>query len=143
MELQKIEYKNLNSRQKENYNFQKVSTVLADYGFVIFRVSDDWQGADFIALHISGDVLRVQLKGRLTFNCKYQKRGLFVAFAYGEAWYLYPHDELLDQVLKMTKIATTQSWSEQGIYHFPRLSNELRTVLEPYRLTGTASPIPE
>src|SRR5436189_4470120 len=67
LKLEKVAYDSLNSRQKENFNFQKASAVLADYGFVTFRLSDDWQGADFIALQISGEVLRVQLKTRLGF----------------------------------------------------------------------------
>lgn len=51
MPFPKISYRELNARQKENFNFQKVSAVLADYGFVTFRLSDDWQGADFIVLY--------------------------------------------------------------------------------------------
>jgi hypothetical protein len=35
--------------------------VLADYGFLTMRLSDDWQGADFIAQHIDGAFLKVQL----------------------------------------------------------------------------------
>ncbi len=70
-----IDYKkDLNARQKENYNFQKISAVLADYGFVTLRLSDDWNGADFIALHKSGESLRVQLKARLSFSRKYPRR---------------------------------------------------------------------
>jgi hypothetical protein len=34
LELTRIRYANLNARQKEHYNFQKVSAVLADFGFV-------------------------------------------------------------------------------------------------------------
>lgn len=55
MKLERIDYAKLNARQKENFNFQKISAVLADYGFVAMRLSDDWQGADFIALHIDGE----------------------------------------------------------------------------------------
>jgi hypothetical protein len=60
-----------NARQKENFNFQKISAVLADYGFVTMRLSADWQGADFIGLHIDGETaLRVQLESRLAFQEK-------------------------------------------------------------------------
>src|SRR6266404_4854846 len=104
MKLVKIAYGDLNARQKENFNFQKVSAVLAEYGFVTLRLSDDWQGADFIALHVSGEVLRVQLKSRLAFYRKYEGKGLHVAFADGETWYLYSHDELLAKVLAATTI---------------------------------------
>jgi hypothetical protein len=34
MNFNRILYSNLNSRQKEAFNFQKVSAVLADYGFI-------------------------------------------------------------------------------------------------------------
>ena len=74
MKYEKIDYKHLNARQKENFNFQKVSAVLADYGFVTLRLSDDWEGADFIAQHINGRVIRVQLKSRLAFYEKYRGR---------------------------------------------------------------------
>jgi hypothetical protein len=63
--LSPIDYQRLNSRQKEAYNFQKISAVLADFGYCTIRLSDDWGGADFIAQHIDGSVLKVQLKGRL------------------------------------------------------------------------------
>jgi hypothetical protein len=51
MNFNRILYSNLNSRQKEAFNFQKVSAVLADYGFITIRLSSDWGGADFIAQH--------------------------------------------------------------------------------------------
>jgi hypothetical protein len=85
IELKRIRYASLNSRQKENFNFQEISAVLADYGFVSLRLSDDWQGADFIAQHIDGATFaRVQLKGRLTFDAKYRGKDLWVAFSDGD-----------------------------------------------------------
>lgn len=63
-----IEYEELTSAQQENYNYQKVCAVLADYGFSTIRLTDDWEGADFIAQHAGSDTfLKVQLKGRLSF----------------------------------------------------------------------------
>ncbi|MGI0148266.1 MAG: hypothetical protein ACREDF_01870 [Thermoplasmata archaeon] len=110
MQLRRVRYSSLNARQKENFNFQKISAVLADYGFVTLRLSDDWQGADFIAQHTDGATfVRVQLKGRLTFEAKYRGKDLWVAFADGERWYLYPHDDLLDHVLAATAVGTTAS----------------------------------
>ena len=46
----KIKYSQLNSKQKENYNFHKVASALADYGYDSMRLNNDWQGADFIAV---------------------------------------------------------------------------------------------
>jgi hypothetical protein len=143
MKLAKISYSELNARQKENFNFQKVSAVLAEYGFVTFRLSDDWHGADFIALHIFGEVIRVQLKSRLTFSREYKDKNLYVAFADGDTWYLYPHDEVLSKILEIKTIGTTRSWLEGGGYSFPRLSQDLRALLGPYRLTGDTRPLPE
>ena len=135
--LQRIDYSSLNARQKENFNFQKLSAILADFGFVTMRLTDDWGGADFIAQHIDGETfLRVQLKGRLTFDTKYQNKGLFIAFPYANDWYLFPHDELLATVLSETKtISGTRSWDEKGNYHMGTLSTQLLKLLEPFRLT--------
>jgi hypothetical protein len=141
VKLTKVAYADLNSRQKENFNFQKISAVLAEYGYVTFRLSDDWQGADFIALHISGDVLRVQLKSRLAFYKKYEGKNLYVAFASDDAWYLYPHDELLEQVVACTTIASTVSWKERGGYSFAGLSPVIRKLLEHYRISGDTKPM--
>ena len=93
--FQKIDYKNLNDRQKENYNFNKISGILADYGYTTFRLSDDWGGADFIAVHIEGHSIRVQLKGRLSFAKKYHGKDLYVGFRCGDVCYLFPHDTVL------------------------------------------------
>ena len=59
-----VTYEDLKPKQKENYNFAKISAVLADYGYVTMRISDDWEGADFIAHHHDGTFLKVQLKSR-------------------------------------------------------------------------------
>lgn len=127
-----VRYEDLNSQQKENFNFLKVSAVLADYGFMTLRLTDDWQGADFIAQHIDGETF---LKGRLSFDRKYCGKELYVAFRDGAgAWYLYPHDELLKKVLRGTGISDTVSWSKRGGYPFRRLSRQLKEMLRPYRI---------
>ena len=63
--FKKIKYSKLNSRQKENYNFHKVSAKLADYGFNSMRLNDDWEGADFISIN-DEQMIKVQLKGRFS-----------------------------------------------------------------------------
>ncbi len=42
LNLEKISYKELNAKQQEIYNFQKASSVLADYGYVCIKLADDW-----------------------------------------------------------------------------------------------------
>lgn len=135
LQLKRIVYKKLKSRQKENYNFQKVSAVFADFGFATIRLSDDWCGADFIAQHIDGVTFyKVQLKGRLTFSKKYQHRNIYICFPSGGQWFLYPHDELLRRVRKRRSFFGTISWSERGGYSFRDLSEEQRAMLKNYRL---------
>jgi len=85
----KIKYEDLNSKQKEIYNFQKVASVLADYGFNCIKLADDWCGADFLAYHKNGaETLKVQLKGRLSIDKKYLGKDLFIAFPVDQTWYL-------------------------------------------------------
>lgn len=71
MNRQHINYNQLNSRQKERYNFQKIAGLLADYGYSCIKLDDDWQAADFIARYIDGSYINIQLKARLTFSKKY------------------------------------------------------------------------
>lgn len=115
----------------------------ADYGFATIRLSDDWQGADCLAQHLSGKTLKIQLKGRLAFGKKYCGKDLFVAFADRDSWYLCPHDELLAQVRRRTTICSTRSWRNRGGYSFARVPKQLNELLEPYRISGDTRPIPE
>lgn len=136
-QFQLINYSELNSRQQEAYNYQKLSAILADYGFVTIRLSDDWQGADFIAQHIDGKTfLKAQLKGRASFDKKYIGRDLHICFREDQTWYFHPHDEILEALLNSGIIAGTAAWEDNGVYNFPRLSEELRTLLEPKHAIG-------
>lgn len=134
--FKRIDYAELNGRQQENYNFQKIAACLADYGFNCLRLTDDWEGADFIACHVDGStILKVQLKGRAGFYKQYEGKQLYIAFQEGGETYLYPHDEVLQQWLDLGKIAGTDSWEEKGEFHYPRLTKELKSLLLPYRLS--------
>lgn len=133
--LHRVKYKNLNARQKENYNFLKLSSRLADYGYMTMRLSADWQGADFIAQHIDGKTfLKVQLKSRLAFNKKYLGKDICVAFVHRDEWYLFQHDELLRRVLRSTRIGRTVSWRKRGGYSFPGLPRHLQPLLSPFKI---------
>jgi len=140
-EFERIDYrKDLNAKQKENYNFQKVSAVLADYGFVTLRLSDDWLGADFIALHKSGRSLRVQLKARLSFSKKYcDSDDLYIAFPFAGEWYLYNHNELLKKALAASNIGATDSWRVHGGYSIGRPGAMFLELLKDYRLDNSGA----
>lgn len=133
------EYKYLNSRQKENYNFQKIAARLADYGYNSIRLSDDFHGADFISLHTDGTtLLRVQLKGRLSFGEKYYGKDLHIAFRDSDDLYVYPHDELRKKIidLGMMKNSKSAAWVEQGSRSWPSIPKNLRSLLDEYKLRG-------
>src|SRR5215213_3290356 len=135
LNLKLIRYGSLNKRQKENYNYQKFSALLADYGFVTMRLSDDWNGADMIAQHVDGNTfLKIQLKGRLTFCMKYEGKGLYVAFRSGKDWYLYPHDEILARVHSAVKFRNTLAWKNGREYSFAKLTKPLLQILNPYQI---------
>jgi hypothetical protein len=134
-----IRYKDLNARQKENYNFLKFSAILADFGFVTMRVSADWEGADFIAQHNDGTIfLKVQLKGRLTLSKKYMDKDIYIAFRDGNGadacWYLFPHDEVLARVLAERTMGDTECWREKGSFSFRRLSEDMKRRHKPYQV---------
>ena len=135
LKLKPIGFNDLNARQKENFNFQKVASTLADYGFNCIRLSDDWQGADFIACHIDGNsFVKIQLKGRLTFQKKYNGKNIYIAFNQDGKWYLYPHDELQKEVLRCGFMKGTRAWDENGAFSFPRLSKKLEKLMAEYAI---------
>lgn len=137
--LNPIRYDDLTSRQQETYNYQKFSAVLADFGYLTIRLSDDWNGADLIAQHFeTKEFLKIQLKGRLCFYTKYRDKGLYVCFREGGFWYLYPHDEVLQKVLDAGLLVGTKSWDELGGYSFPGIPSRLTEIVAPYRFADTS-----
>lgn len=142
--LERVDYATLNSRQKENYNFAKVSGILADYGFVTMRLTDDWQGADFIAQHIDGErFLKIQLKGRLWVDTKYKGKDIWICFHWRRTgtWYLYPHDGFLRWALANLSIGSTAGWSDprdwasvKGRYSWPGVPRKAEQWLKVYAL---------
>lgn len=142
-QFQKINYESLNSKRKEAYNFQKVSGVLAEYGFLTIRLSDDWEGADFLALHVSGETLKVQLKGRLHFSKKYLGKDLWICFHYEGSWFIYPHDEAFELVRSLNIISDADSWNIKGEYHIGKLSRKLSELVKIYMLDSSSLIPPE
>ncbi|MEL4177787.1 hypothetical protein [Roseateles sp. PN1] len=143
-QFKKVDYEDLNSRQQENYNFQKIAAHLADYGFNCIRLSDDWQGADFIACHRDGQsFLKVQLKSRLFIQKKYSGKDIYIAFINRnkdktEDVYVYPHDivqnELLARGEENGTLKESVSWKERGGYSWGYLSKGMRTFMTKYKV---------
>lgn len=133
--MEKISYTSLNSKQKEIYNFQKVSALLADYGFNCIKLADDWQGADFLAYHIDGTTTyRVQLKGRITIDKKYADKELHMAFPIFGVWHLIPHDLLVRLVGEHSNWLRTDSWTTKGSYSSAAPNSTLLEAMSEYKL---------
>jgi len=132
MKLQRINYKDLNPKAQEMYNFKKVAAVLADYGFTCMWLNNDWKGADFIAVHADGVTdIKVQLKGGLSFANKYMDKNIYICFIDNGETYLYPHDEVL---AKIEPEISDKKWREQGTYFQTKLSSKFRDMLSAYRI---------
>ncbi|MER0216177.1 MAG: hypothetical protein DU481_08285 [Nitrosomonas sp.] len=135
MKLEKIKYSDLNSRQKEIFNFQKVAGLLADYGFNCIKLADDWRGADFLAYHKTGkETLKVQLKSRLTIARKYMEKSLFMAFPINDSWHLIEHDELVAIVEMHTAWLNSESWQKHGAYSANKPNKKLIAALHSSKL---------
>jgi len=131
MKFNRIQYRSLNGRQKEVYNFHKVAGVLADYGFNCMKLADDWHGADFLAYQMLGgtETLKVQLKSRITIDKKYIGKDIWIAFPQPDAWYLIEHDILVEKVGQATNWLNTESWITRGQYSSDKPSPALLGTL--------------
>ncbi|MGQ4810162.1 hypothetical protein NKDENANG_03611 [Candidatus Entotheonellaceae bacterium PAL068K] len=93
------------------------------------------QGADFIAYHIDGNTsIKVQLTGRLTMNRMYNNRDIYITFNQDGRWYLYPHDQLQDELLDLRRMQGTRSWDVEGAYSYPYIPQNLVGHMAQYRL---------
>lgn len=136
MKLTRTHYSNLNSKQQEIYNFQKVAGELADFGFNCIKLADDWQGADFLAYHKDGnDTLKIQLKPRVYIAQKYRNKELYVVFPIEGVWHLVEHDVLLDLVAQHTVWLNSSAWKVTGAYSSGSPNRVLREALSDYAIS--------
>ena len=121
----------------ENYNYHKISSKLAEYGYCTIRISDDWEGADYIAQHNSGSYFLIQQKSRINFNKKYVRKNrrdkIWIAFPeyYGKNYsnpqvFVYNHDKFFDYVTKYLNpgLIATASWIKKGNYGIRRPTSQ-------------------
>jgi hypothetical protein len=134
--FEKIRYSELNGRQQEVFNFQWISGVLATYGYHTHRVPDDWEGADFIARNmVTGKQIQVQLKSRIHFARKYLGKDIWIAFRHSDRAYLYPHDLLLEEYLKINPMLTNQAWNgPDGAVHSREPTKAQLALLKDYEV---------
>jgi hypothetical protein len=130
-----IPYATLNARQKEIFNFQKLSATLADYGFNCIKLADDWGGADFIAYHvITTKTLKIQLKSRISIGAKYVGKDIWVAFPHKRFWYLIQHDRLVEKIGESTDWLHTPSWLNGNAYSSVSINPTLLNALAENKL---------
>lgn len=136
---EKIHYKDLNAKQKEAYNFQKVSALLADYGYITIKLDNDWNGADFIAVrnvHAQESFIKVQLKARPIIAKKYINKNLHLSFPIKGSWFLIKHDKLLNIIEeKFPKTLVTDSWVTDNFYTWKTPPSKLCDTLTEFRIS--------
>jgi len=139
--FEKVNYAKLNSRQQETFNFQWISGALATYGYHTHRIPDDWEGADFIARHmVTGTQINVQLKSRMHFAKKYLRKRIWIAFRHADKAYLYPHDALLAQYLKVNPMRVNKAWRRpDGAVHWKNPTRVQVLLLKQYEIRWTSS----
>lgn len=88
-------------------------------------------------------VPKVEHTTRLLFNKQWVGQGVMCEFtAEDGVVYRYHHDDLLNALVEFgSNLKNTKSWQERGLYHFPRLSEAQKRLLEPYQIgSKTISP---
>ena len=134
MKLIGVCYDDLNPRQRRIYNFHKVASLLADYGYDCIKSPDDRKGTEFQVHHIDGHSLRVQLKSRMLIDRNYVGKDLYLCFPANCIWYLVPYDKLI-RIVEDEKPGTfkTSSW-KKGMYSWPKPPGPVIERLTEYRI---------
>lgn len=132
MEFKKVDYSELNAKQKENYNFQKFAATMVDFGFESIKLSNDWNGADLLLHEMDneGKTYKIQLKSRFNLDKKYWDKNIFIAFPNEGEWYIYNHDKmfvLMDEIL-----LNDNKWKDYKTYSANKLSKKLKELLSEY-----------
>jgi hypothetical protein len=133
MNRSKINYAKLNSRAKENFNAAKLAALMADYGYNLLPLKDDYLGADLIGLREGEPPLMIQLKSRVTVDKKYLGKNLYMAFPNDGLFYVIAHDTLVE-IFESRGHLDTDSWKVNGSYSNARPSKALLAELKPFEL---------
>ena len=117
---------------------------MSEWGYLEgHKVNGDKWGADLLFYRSEdGDVMKVQLKGRVTLSRHYRGKGIHVAYrnrATGE-WYLYNHDIILDEVLALGHLKGTKSWEEKGGWSWSSNPTWLQNLIDPWNITRERKP---
>jgi hypothetical protein len=96
-------------------------------------------GVDFILYReVDNLVRKVQLKGRLMIDRKYEGRDIWMAFPIEQTWYLMPHDKIIEIAALEGSALSSSSWIDGGAYSWPRPSKTMIARCAPYRFADIA-----
>ena len=133
MKLEPIKYTDLDKKSREGYNFHKMAAILADYGYHCIWLSNDWNGADFIAVHLDGvSDIKVQLKGGPYLNKKFIGKNLYIGFFMDHDLYVYPHDKILNLIEPL--LSNDKKWLKEGTYFQTSLGKRFKEPLAAYKV---------
>ncbi len=79
--------------------------------------------------------VRVQTRKRLWLDKRNIGKEIHIGFADGARYYIYPHDEIMDEILATRNVGKTKSWIERGLFHWPSLPKWAVELLAPYEVT--------
>ena len=128
-----VKYSDLNARAKENYNAAQLGAALAHYGYFAMKLTDDFNGADLIALREGEPPMMIQLKSRPTIDRKYMAKGLYMSFPVDGRWCVILHDELVE-LFEAQGYLKSASWRDKGGYSMSAPSQSLSGALSQYML---------
>ena len=139
LRIRRVAYDELNTKQKDIFNFQKVASLFADYGFNCIKLSDHSQGTDFLAFHSDEVItLKVLLQTSLAIYKRCMNKHLYVCFpvpnVVGRTWYLIHHDELVGIIGRVTNWSNMRSWFDEGMYCAEIPSGEILCNIEGFVL---------
>jgi hypothetical protein len=80
------------------------------------------------------DILKIQLKGRMTIDKKYLNKDIYMAFPLNGDFYLVPHDELVNLAGESTSWLESSSWIDKGGYSSQSPSSASLELLKQYKL---------
>ena len=110
-----------------------IQSHLLKLGWMTYNPAADVGGVDWICIHQkSGELRKVQQKGRLLINKKYINKDLWICCRNYGAVYMIPHDILLE-TKAAKKAQLTASW-KKGEYNWPTISKAMADEISNYKI---------
>ena len=79
--------------------------------------------------------IKVQIKNRMWLGKIKAGKDIHIAFPCDGRYYIYPHDEIMEKILKERNVGNTISWCEDGIYNWASPPKWAQELIAPYEVT--------